>query len=156
MRARAALFLLRHPMVAVTVVLALFAAAAFGASMAFSRNSPPAAPPPGGSDALVAPYTLPPPTESLSSTEVEPAHRALHALGRACKRTPARRDRGRVLQPLRVIENFASKHPHAGFTIDDESGTTLALLIVVRSELEACDPALLPRIDALIPSKYRS
>ena len=155
MRARIALFLVRHPTIAVIVALALLAVVAVGVSRALSRESAPADPAPRDTDALVAPYTLPPPKESLDDRQAEPAHKALHALGRACKRPSTRRDPETVLRPLRVIENFASQHPDAGFAIDDESGSTLTLLIVVRNELEACDPTVIPRIDALIPSKYR-
>lgn len=114
-----------------------------------SQNSPPVR---GGSQ--VTPYTLPTPTASLDPSQVEPAHRALHDLGRACRRPPDR-DPERVLRSLDTIERFARLNRDARFPIDDEVGTTLSLLVVVRNELASCAPGLLSRVDALIPSEYR-
>lgn len=164
-RARVARFLVRHPLGAVIVLLAVFAAVAYTGTIAGpvaesfggSESSTPSAPAPVGG-ALVAPDTLPAPKESLNDDEVEAPHQALHDLTRACKRPMKQGPPGTppsVSAPLRIIEDFASRHPNAGFVVDDGSATTLTLLIVVRNELEACIPALIPRIDALIPAQYR-
>lgn len=167
-RARVARFLVRHPLGAVIVllaVLAVLAAVAYAGTIAGpvaesfggSESSTPSAPAPVGG-ALVAPDRLPAPKESLNDDEVEAPHQALHDLTRACKRPMTQGPPGTpqsVSAPLRIIEDFASRHPNAGFVVDDGSATTLTLLIVVRNELEACIPALIPRIDALIPAQYR-
>lgn len=161
-RARVARFLVRHPLGAVIVLLAVLAAVAYAGTIAGpvaesfgrSESSTPSAPAPVGG-ALVAPDTLPAPKESLNDDEVEAPHQALHDLTRACKRPLTQGTPPSVSAPLRIIEDFASRHPNAGFVVDDGSATTLTLLIVVRNELEACIPALIPRIDALIPAQYR-
>ena len=164
-RARVARFLVRHPLGAVIVLLAVLAAVAYAGTIAGpvaesfggSESSTLSAPAPVGG-ALVAPDTLPAPKESLNDDEVEAPHQALHDLTRACKRPMTQGPPGTpqsVSAPLRIIEDFASRHPNAGFVVADGSATTLTLLIVVRNELEACIPALIPRIDALIPAQYR-
>ena len=148
------LFFLRRPMLTVLALLALFTVGAMVTSELLSRSSSPERLPAQSPDSRVATYRLPGPTESLSAAQAAPVHRALHALDRACKHPE--RGTHALRGPLRIIETFATKHPTAGFAIDDETGTTLAMLIVVRSELEGCAPALLPRVNALIPERYRS
>ena len=152
---RPARFLIQRPMAAVLVALAVLGVASLGLST-LTGGSPARAPSHGRTSQPVAPYALPTPEVILDESESQPAHRALHALGRACQPKVAERTRNSVLRPLRVIERFASRYPAGGFTIDDESGTTLSLLIVVRNELETCDPGLVPRVDELIPGRYRT
>ncbi|NYI77062.1 hypothetical protein BJ988_001710 [Nocardioides panzhihuensis] len=65
------------------------------------------------------------------------------------------REHGAVSQPVAVIVAFARDYPGGGFTIDDEPGSTLTLLLVVRNELEACDPTQIPQLDEFIPQAYR-
>ncbi len=54
-----------------------------------------------------------------------------------------------------IGEGFATDNPSGGLSIDDESGSTLALMVVVRNELKKCEPAYLPEIERLIPAQYR-
>ncbi|NHA01289.1 hypothetical protein G5V59_19420 [Nocardioides sp. W3-2-3] len=79
----------------------------------------------------MAPYTLPKPTQKPPRDRVEAAHKALHALGRACKVPAAEQGQDAVRRPLNELETFAQDFPAGGFRIDDEPGTTLALMIVV-------------------------
>lgn len=152
---RVVLFLIRHPMVAVGLSLVLLTAVAVGVGSLFSRSDESSPPVMANSDSLVAPFTLPSPEVFLEQSQVRGVHRALHELGRACAETGGTPDPRAAASPLREIETFAARHPNAGFPIDDESGTTLSLLIVVRNQLETCDLSRLPEIDALLPAQYR-
>ena len=145
-------WLIRHPMAMVFLLLALFGGAVWGLAQALApRSTPPERP--GTVESGVAPSRLPEPTEFPPRQRVDEAHQALHAVGRACKKPTAAGDA--VRRAVAVMEKFARDYPNGGFTIDDEAGTTLALLIVLRSELEECDPTMLPSIEELIPEEYR-
>jgi hypothetical protein len=145
----------RHPMFAVLVALVTLTLAAIGLAMAFTPTS--SSPSSAGSvptDVRIASSGLPSPTSSPPPGRVEAAHRALHDLGRACEIPILQRDEKTVLEPLGVLEQFARDYPGGGFSIDDEPGSTVALLIVVRVELRDCDPTKVARIEALIPPQY--
>ena len=147
-------WLARHPMSAVFITLALLGGTAWGIAAVFAPGpTPPERP--MTVESGVAESVLPKPTQFPPRERVDRAHRALHAMARACKQPVATRDPDAVRRPVAMMEKFARDYPRGGFTIDDESGSTLTLLIVVRNELEACDPALIPRIDALIPPQHR-
>lgn len=154
-RARIILWLLRHPMTAVFVALAIFAGTGFGlAGMFAGGRTDPAATRPvvvGGT----AESTLPVPTQFPPKARVEEAHRALHAMGRACEKPSSTRDPAAVRQPVEVMERFARDFPNGGFTIDDEPGSTLSLLVVLRYELQNCDPTLVPSVEELLPTRFR-
>ena len=150
---RMAAWLSRHPMSAVLLALALLGGTSWGIRNASGRE-PGSERSVSASSGLAAPV-LPEPTQSPPRVRVDQAHRALHALGRACKHPRAERELDAVRRPLASMEQFAHDFPSAGFTIDDEPGTTLALLIVLRSELQECEPSLLPGVEVLIPEEYR-
>jgi hypothetical protein len=99
--------------------------------------------------------TLPQPTQFPPPDRVEAAHRALHAMGRACQKPISTRDPNSVRGPVRVMERFAKDYPNGGFTIDDEPGSTLALLVVLRYELGNCDPSLVAGVEELLPERFR-
>ncbi|NGZ99548.1 hypothetical protein G5V59_01750 [Nocardioides sp. W3-2-3] len=146
-------WLARHPTAAVFVLLGVIAA--FSASLVWLLSGSSSDAPGVRSDAQDAPYTLPTPTQHPPKNRVDAAHKALHALGRACKTPVARRDPEAVRRPLDLMEAFATDFPSGGFRIDDEPGTTLALLTVVWNELKTCDPSLVPEVEELIPAEYR-
>lgn len=154
-RARIILWLLRHPMTAVFVALAIFAGAGFGLASTFaSGRTAQASTRPvvvGGT----AESTLPTPTQFPPRARVEEAHRALHAMGRACETPGSTRDPAAVARPVEVMERFARDFPDGGFTIDDEPGSTLSLLVVLRYELQTCDPSLVVSVERLLPPRYR-
>jgi len=141
-------------MSAVFITLALLGGTAWGISSAFSpRLTPPERP--VMVESGVAESVLPKPTQFPPRERVDQAHQALHAMARACKQPVAKRDADAVRRPVATMEKFARDFPRGGFSIDDESGSTLALLIVLRSELQECEPSLLPSVEALIPEEYR-
>lgn len=141
-------------MPAVVLALALLGGASWEVAYAFGAQGSPAAQS-TVSEGGVAPSVPPEPSQDAPQARVDQAHRALHALGRACRKPIAVRDPDAVSRPTGVIVAFARDHPGSGFRIDGEPGSTLTLLIVVRNVLESCDPMLVPKVDAFIPRAYR-
>lgn len=146
-------WLAQHPTAAVVMLLCILTA--LSAFLVSFFSGPTSDGSPDAPGAQVTPYTLPAPTQHPPKARVDSAHKALHALGRACKTPLAQRDPETVRRPLGLIEIFATDFPSGGFRIDDESGTTLTLLIVVWDELKTCDPSLVPAVEELIPAEYR-
>ena len=151
---RVVVWLAGHPMSAVFVALALLGGTAWGIAYAFSEREP-RSERPDFAESGVAASVLPEPTQFPPRARVEQVHRALHTMGRACKQSEATREPDAVRRPVAVMEEFARDYPTGGFRIDDEPGSTLSLLVVLRSELQACEPSLLPSVEALIPDEYR-
>lgn len=151
------IWLARHPMVAVIALLAVLGALMATGAQLLARPTPPSDAPPTAStsEAEVAPYTLPTPTQHPPQHRVDEAHKALHALGRACEAPMLSRKPEQIRAPLDLIEGFATDYPSGGFSMDDEPGSTLALLVVVWDELKNCDPAYVPEVERLFPAKYR-
>ena len=157
MKARIVLWLIRHPMAAVALALAVVAALSVGLANTLSSGSPPPERPAVAVavDGGTAESTLPAPTQVTSKSRVEEVHRALHAMGRACESRMATRDPESIRRPVEAMEQFARDFPNGGFAIDDESASTLSLLVVLRSELQNCDPSLVAGVDDLLPQRYR-
>ena len=147
------IWMARHPMVAVITLLAVLGALmATGAQWLTRPDAPPAA---TTNEAEVAPFTLPTPTQHPPQRRVDEAHRALHALGRACETPMLGRNPEQIRAPLDILEGFATDYPNGGFSMDQEPGSTLALTVVVWNALKNCDPAYVPEVERLIPAKYR-
>ena len=106
-----------------------------------------------------APATLLSPTpERAYSTapekEVQAVHRALHRIGDACT-DPDPDTTDVVERQVSVILDFVRRNPDARFEIDDESGTALALLLVLQDELPPCAPTEVPRVQNVLPPDLR-
>lgn len=143
-------------MVAVLIALAVLMAVAWGLAAALKPEpEPELAGPAMAVQGGTAESVLPTPTQFPPRERVEAAHGALHAMGRACKQPIGTRDRAAVVRPVEVMEQFARDYPNGGFTIDDEPGTTLSLLVVLRYELQGCDPTLVPKVEKLLPERFR-
>lgn len=147
-------WLARRPMVALLVALAVPTVIALVLAAALNNDSAPAEPETPAQEG-VAEATLPEPTQFPPQSRVAATHRALHALGRACKQPLAIREPASVRRPVVVMEKFARDYPDGGFTMDDEPGSTLSLLIVLRYELQDCAPSLVPGVEGLIPRQFR-
>lgn len=141
-------------MVAVLAVLGVVGGVAWGIADVVALRHAGAAPE-RVSGSRVAASILPASPQTPPRGRVVQVHQSLHGLHNACRLPAAARDRDVVRRDLAVFESFAEDFPRGGFTIDDESGSTLALLIAVRAELEWCEPVLLPRVESLIPPRYR-
>lgn len=111
--------------------------------------------PRGGRDAGTR-FTPTPPAVRLAPGQVVELHAALHDLDASCagRDSPSRRQA--VARDTAVVVAFAERYPNAVFPIDDETGRTLSLLLVVRQTLRRCAPGLVGRIDRLLPSDLRS
>lgn len=143
----------RHPHVAVLGLLGVVTILALAVSSAIVALFIPAAPVPGELD---APVVVPSPAQRPPQERVDAVHGALHALGKLCNQPEVNRGRRLLTRRFETVRKFAAQYPSGGFAIDGESGTTLGLLIVVRHELETCDPMLVRKIDAMVPPQFRA
>lgn len=98
--------------------------------------------------------TIPRPEETAPAGAVKPVHRALHSLGRVCRRGGGTDRASRARRPVTVILDFARRFPNVSFPVHDETGTTLSLLFVARDEVQDCAPALTVQVERLIPAEY--
>lgn len=153
-KVRLVAWLIHHPVALVFVLLIVLAA--FSASIAalLDLKSTVPASHSAGPD-LVAPETLPVPTQRPPQRRVDAAHQALHSLGRACDKPMVKRSGSEISEPLTEIESFAIDFPSGGFEIDGEPGSTLALMIVVLDQMRSCDSAYVPQLEDLVPARYR-
>ena len=89
--------------------------------------------------------------------EVNRIHAALHDIGARCG--PAAADPATLQQlaaDVEVIVSFAQRYPDALFTIDDETGRSLSLLLVARDETAICAPVASQRADSALPAQFRA
>lgn len=152
----AGLWLARHPLVTMVVLLVLLAAVtAAGAALrasAYSRSDVPQ--PTATPAAVVAPSRLPQPTVNAPSRVAKAAAKALGALDAACKLPSARRPARALDIPLAVVKRIAVRYPRQGLTIEGQATSTLGMLVVVRDELVACAPERLGELEGLLPADY--
>lgn len=143
-------------MITVVIVLVIFSLglSATAGSIGILR-SPTNPPNDNGPGTVTASRRLPTPTQSPPPAPVRRAHAALHAVHHACQVPLVERNPERIRKPLHMLERFAVDYPNAGFTMDGEQASTLALLIVVWNELESCDPSFAGQVARMIPPQYR-
>ena len=98
--------------------------------------------------------TIPRPQDTAPAAAVKPVHRALHTLGRLCRRGAVDAKATQARRPVMVILAFARQYPNVTFPLDDETGTTLSLLFVARNEVTSCAPALTALVERLIPPEF--
>lgn len=82
-------------------------------------------------------------------------HTALHALPRLCR---GRRPNSRALDRTTLIFiRYYKRYPSRRFRlqIDDESGTMLSAVLVLRQELSRCSPRLTVKVDTVLPADVR-
>lgn len=82
-------------------------------------------------------------------------HTALHALPRLCG---GRRPNSRALdRTTRIFIRYYKRYPSRRFRlqIDDESGTMLSALLVLRQDLSRCSPRLTVKVDRVLPADIR-
>ena len=82
-------------------------------------------------------------------------HRTFHRLRRSCG--PGRSDRRRLDATTTRFVRLYRRYPAERFRmrIDDESGTMLSAILVLRYELAGCSPDHAARIDAVLPPRVR-
>jgi hypothetical protein len=113
-------------------------------------------PSPGdGAPAVLLGGSAPPTSPTVPEDEVQVMHRALHSVGETCARAAPARSQATLDRDVTVLLDFARRHPEGQFAIDDETGTSLSLLLVLRQDLGTCDPTALPVIESLLPPSFR-
>ncbi|MFF9136699.1 hypothetical protein ACF09G_03885 [Streptomyces albogriseolus] len=137
---------LRQTTVAAAVVLAL-AAAAVAALRDGSGggNGPAATMTPSATAASVTP----------PAAQVRPVHEALHDIDARCRAKGEGGKQTSLTRDIDTIIDFSRRYPDARFPIDDETGSTLSLLLVARQSMRDCAPALAARVDRALPSDFR-
>ena len=113
------------------------------------------APAPPGDDASGTAATA---NSPIPTADLDRIHAALHDIGERCFPRPSTDPASRKAldADASVITSFAAHYPDIRFSIDDESGTALSLLLATRDDLATCRPGAAAVIDAALPSPYRS
>ncbi len=82
-------------------------------------------------------------------------HETFHRLARSCGR--GRADRRRLDATTERFIELYRRYPADRFRmrIDDESGTMLSAILVLRDELARCSPRHAAKIDPVVPPRVR-
>lgn len=97
----------------------------------------------------------PRPEDQAPDEQARKVHRTLHAIGTICESRATRGRTALVRRHVDSILDFARRYPSVSFPIDDETGTTVSLLIVVRDGVRTCAPSLTGKVNAALPEQYR-
>lgn len=97
----------------------------------------------------------PRPEEQAPKNESRRVHRALHAIGRICESGDTSERTALVRPQIETILGFARRFPDVSFPIDDETGSTVALLIVTRDGVRTCAPSLMGKVNGALPPEYQ-
>ena len=104
-----------------------------------------------------APTTAPGATDrtAMPRPAVDYVHRTFHRLPRSCAR--GRADRRQLDATTSRFLELYGRYPPSRFElrIDDESGTMLSVLLILRDELSRCSPRHAARIDPALPQSVR-
>ena len=108
-------------------------------------------------DADTAPKS-PPPAADQRAVPADAArfvHQTFHRLPEFCRR--GRTDSGRLDATTARFTELYRRYPADRFRmkIDDESGTMLSAILVLRDELSRCSPRHAARIDPILPTQVR-
>ena len=92
---------------------------------------------------------------AMPRSAVDDVHRTFHRLPRSC--APGRADRRRLDTTTSRFLELYRRFPSSRYElrIDDESGTMLSVLLVLRDELSRCSPRHAARIDPVLPASIR-
>lgn len=99
--------------------------------------------------------TNPAPTRQAPKSAARRVHRALHAIGRICKPGDTVNRTAQVRPHVQTVLDFALQYGEVSFSIDDEQGTTVSALVVVRFSVRTCSPTLAERANQALPAAYR-
>lgn len=92
---------------------------------------------------------------SAPPERVQQVHEVLHRIGDLCRSTGDESRPALVASGVDVIVSFVRQFPEGSFPIDDETGTTLSLLLVTREALRTCDPVSAARVDQELPPEFQ-
>jgi hypothetical protein len=108
-----------------------------------------------GGPSPAGPQTTPPESRTPVPREVQrDVHARLHRLPATCGRQV---DRWAVERTTRRFIRYYERYPSARYRmqIDDEAGTTLSAILVLRHELARCSPRSARPIDEILPPRVR-
>lgn len=79
-------------------------------------------------------------------------HARLHELARTCR--PKAADKAALGRTTTAFTRYYKRYPSRRFRmqIDDEQGTTLSALLVLRHALRRCSPRLARQVDETLPA----
>ncbi len=100
--------------------------------------------------------TPPEATASVPRATESAMHEALHRLDRLCRRPEVNGAALRLITTTAL--DLHRRYPvdrRYTLQIDDEQGTSLSVLLVVRDTLRTCDARQAARIDAVLPNRIR-
>jgi hypothetical protein len=97
----------------------------------------------------------PGPASTPPAAEVQRIHDALHNMDTWCTAGAVNRSQPEIERAVDLILSFAQRHPQARFPIDDETGSTLSLLLTTRQELRTCAPTAATRVDRALPPEFQ-
>lgn len=110
---------------------------------------------PRGAPSATASRPDPEPVSNAPAVEITRVHNALHRIGAQCREAPVAGRQARIDRAVEEVLSFVRRYPEGRFPIDDETGTPLSLLLVVRDELRGCAPDSAARVNRALPPRFR-
>lgn len=109
----------------------------------------------GGDDAVEAPPARADRRAPVPDAVERYVHETLHRLDSVC--SPRRADEPALEKAVERFVGLYNRYPADRFRmkIDDESGTMLSAILVLRDELSRCSPRTAAPIDAVLPPRIR-
>lgn len=100
--------------------------------------------------------SAPSPRTRIAAPVEHELHATLHALPRVCSRRDS--DPAALGRVTGRFIDWYRRYPYDRYEIkiDDESGTMLSAILVLRYELASCSPIHAAKIDAVLPAKIRN
>jgi hypothetical protein len=109
----------------------------------------------GGGAAVGAAASSAAPAVTPPVGQVRPVHEALHDIDATCRAKGQSGEQTSLARDADTVIAFSRRYPDARFPIDDETGTTLSLLLVTRQGLRDCAPVLTARVNQALPLDFR-
>jgi len=109
----------------------------------------------GGGAAIGAVASRAAPAVTPPAAQVRPVHEALHDIDATCRAKGQSGEQTSLARDADTVIAFSQRYPDARFPIDDETGTTLSLLLVTRQGLRGCAPVLAARVNQALPLDFR-
>lgn len=80
---------------------------------------------------------------------------ALHDMGARCHPGIDTATKHRIDGDVDQLITFARRYPNARFSIDDETGSSVDLLLIAATEMRTCAPAAAARANLELPAQLR-
>lgn len=93
--------------------------------------------------------------DTAPAPEVRRVHDALHDMVLQCSARVDSRRLARIEQDVEVVLSYARSYPTSQLPIDDETGTSLSLLLATREDLRTCAPEAAAKVDRQLPRELR-